>query len=259
MSESAEKEALKESSEGNAPEEPDFGIPAAEPIAAAAHGAPAAQVSDAPDTEVSSEKRKIFTKETLKELFFGFRSRDAATRKMTIFFYLSLFVFIGLMGSFGKNWYRRFSTKKKIEAAMLIEAAKKAPHGLKAKEKELIKLQLNLGEFMLELRPRHEDEEGKKAYSKDRMNIATIEIIAECDSVDTCHFIEEHIIQVRDQMILILTGLEREVPMSREGKQKVKRALIDKLNHWLGEHGVSDKASSKSPIENLYFNRLVLT
>lgn len=263
MSESPEpKETQEQSSEGNLPDEPDFGIPGEMPAGIGTTPAAATETIDENSDKNLNEKRKIFTRKNLKDLFLGLLSPDRPTRKMTVFFYLSLFVFIALMGSFGKNWYRSVVAKKKVETALLVEAEKKAPWVLKAKEKDLIKLQLNLGEFMLELRPRQEeagDAKGTKVYSKDHMNIATIELIAECDTVDTCHFVEEHIVQVRDQMILILTGLEREVLMSREGKQKVKRALIDRLNRWLGDHGISDKTLNKAPIENLYFNRLVLT
>lgn len=258
MSESPEqKEIHATDSEGHPPEEPDFGIADANAASEKKHEDSSAAHAPMQDDQ-PPEKRKIFTKQNLKDLFLGFRSPDKATRKMTGFFYISIFVFIALLGSTGKNWYRSQAAKKKALAALQVEADKKAPHVLKEKEKEAIKLQLNLGEFMLELRPRHEEGDGK-AYEKDRMNIATIEIIAECNSVEICHFVEQHIVQVRDQMILMLTGLEREVLMSREGKLKVKRALIEKLNHWLGQQGVSEKGSHKAPIENLYFNRLVLT
>lgn len=81
------------------------------------------------------------------------------------------------------------------------------------------------------------------------INMAEIELVAECDSKVTCEYIETHMTRARDQVSTLLTALERDELMSKSGKRKLKKTLLDRLNHWL----------PSGKLENLYVTKLVIS
>jgi hypothetical protein len=80
------------------------------------------------------------------------------------------------------------------------------------------------------------------------LHAAELEVVVQCDSIETRVYLEEHMIQVRNQMVNVLSDLAREDLMSREGKRSIRKHIADKLNAWL----------PKGRIEEVYFSRLLI-
>lgn len=70
--------------------------------------------------------------------------------------------------------------------------------------------------------------------------MAELEITVECDDKDTRYYIEENLPRARDQITGILTSLDRDDMLTRDGKKKLKKKLIDQLNMWLPKGKVEE-------------------
>lgn len=79
-------------------------------------------------------------------------------------------------------------------------------------------------------------------------NIAELELVVECDSPDTHTYIEENLVQARNQLTDIFLSMERDDLLSREGKRKLKKRLIERLNGWM----------PRGKIQNVFFAKLVV-
>ena len=102
---------------------------------------------------------------------------------------------------------------------------------------------LHIGDFMVELKPPAEQKRRRGV-----MNMAEVSIVVECDARQTCAFIRSREAKARDEITNVLTALERDDLMSVDGKRKIKKALIDRLNGWL----------PTGKIEHLYFQKLII-
>ena len=179
------------------------------------------------------EKAVIDTTAGIKE---GLRSKDAPTQRMSFIF---IFCLLGIFCTAGL-WFKYLVTQKRehIEAAALLQkAAKEAAAEDQAESSELKKRpnMLGLGKFSIEL-----TEKPKVRKAHGMMNLASIELYVNCDSKETCDYIEGHKVQVQNEVTGFFTPLEREEFLSISGKRYIRKALIERLNSWLPSGKIKD-------------------
>lgn len=201
------------------------------------------------EAAVTAPRRLVFKKPAgLAALFMGVVSKDHPTRRMAWVFLCSLVALIVT----GVSTIKYFSRLK--ERSDELSAAERAKHNLTEflrKQAEEAKFRVGLveiGSYTIEL---------KTAPDQKRMagllNIAEIELTLSCDSKDTRDFVLAHMTQVRNQVTNFLTAMDRHELLTKEGKAKFKRGLIDALNAWLPRSG------SQGQVHEVFITRLIMT
>ena len=170
-------------------------------------------------------------------------SRDPATRRMTLLFFLSLAGFLSV-STYG---IKRYWAMKR--ARVMAEVHLRARHLKELVERETDEARrlastLSLGSFTLEL-----NELVHQKNTVGQVNMAEVEVVILCDSAETREYIDQNMIQVRNQMTNVFTMIERDELLSRDGKRRIKTILIRKLNEFL-PHG---------KIEDVYFSKLIVS
>lgn len=87
---------------------------------------------------------------------------------------------------------------------------------------------IDLGEFTFDVKHRADEPKPKGVFG-----LAVITLMAECDAKETCQILESQIPIVRNHVLNALSNIEREELLSRDGKKKVRKAVMDRLNTWL--------------------------
>ncbi len=151
-------------------------------------------------------------------------SRDSATRWMGMVFVLCA---CGAIVSGYVVWSRYSEHLKRLRDT------KAGQHlgefiGKQAEEAKRRHTTLNIGAYTVELKavPGIVAPRGVN-------NMAQLELIVECDTKTTCAFLQDNHVAVRNQLTNVFTALEREELMSIEGKKRIKRRIIDRINSWL--------------------------
>lgn len=179
------------------------------------------------------------------DIFRSVRSPDQATRKMAIFFFACLL--LGLF--FGVRiiqHYRREQVQRREQQLLAEKNAKsfqeflEKERGEQEHKKTFMK---SLGDFTLELSP----DPGK--LPKGVVNVAQIELVAECDTKETADYLERNLAPARDQVNQVLIAVRRDELFLKDGKDKIRKDVAEKLNKWL-------KGSGK--VEGVYIPRLVI-
>jgi flagellar basal body-associated protein FliL len=178
------------------------------------------------------------------QIFPSLFSTDRPTRRMSFFFFLSL---AGLIFVSGYAFQRYWSSKRLIR---MMEDQRIARRMKVMEEKDVAEAKrrdsvLNLGSFTLELKA-IAHQALRAGVGVGIVNMAEVEIVILCDGTDTRDYIEEHVIQARNQMTNVFTAIDREELLSREGKRRIKGSIIRRLNQWL----------PRGKVEDLYFSRL---
>ena len=78
--------------------------------------------------------------------------------------------------------------------------------------------------------------------------MAEMELYAQCDAKDTCEYIEENMASARDQITDALLPMDRDAVITGEGKRRLKKHIVDKLNVWL----------PRGKIENIFISNLIV-
>jgi flagellar basal body-associated protein FliL len=189
------------------------------------------------------EKRWSYFCKNFSDVAGGLWDRDRSTRRMSAFFLISAAgaIFIASIALERYSQYRHKSTTTKV-----TDGVEKIGEflGKQAEEAKRRHTTMNLGSFIIELKTPAGTEKRRGV-----LNTAEIEIVLECDNKDTCHYVDENHIQAKNQITNVLVPMERDELMSLDGKKKIKKALIEKLNSWL----------PKGKVENLYFASLIVT
>lgn len=164
-------------------------------------------------------------------------SPDYPTRRMTVFFYLAV---AGIVVSAALGVYRWKFLRSDPPLSEKDKVALQLAKMLKAHTEEAKKKQAttNLGIFTVEVK------RGNASAGQ-----AELEIVAECNSTDTCEFVEGNLTRARDEISSVLVALDREEILSREGKIKIQRLIIERLN----------KLLPRGKVINLYFSRFIVT
>lgn len=177
----------------------------------------------------------------LKEIGQGLFSKDFEVWRMSIFFFLSILGIGGVAGIFLDDVWDQAKEHRHHEIVQqeTVDTRKKL-HDQRELEKNR---QLSLGNFTIELKP-----QSAQQGTHPKLFLATIEFVAQCDSLQTRLYLESHLLQVRGTLSGYLTSMDRGDLLSSEGKIRLRRFLLEKLNHWLSE----------GQIEELHITQLVV-
>ncbi len=182
---------------------------------------------------------------TVFEVLRGIFSKDRPTRQMALLF---LFFLLGTVSvsivaikhylEFAERREKAISLAREQEAKNLGEFLRKQSDEAKHRFSTIV-----LGTFNIDIKP-SPDETGSYRSS----NMAEVEIVLLCDHRETRYYIEENLAQAKNQVTNVLLPQTRDELMSREGKRKLKKMIIEKINTWL----------PKGKIEDLYFNKFLI-
>ena len=183
----------------------------------------------------------------LKTLLLGWMSRDRRTRHGILVFWGSL-ILLGVVASHGWRSYTEFRHLQKygMNEADLSAKLRAENEAEREKQARLHTVLVTIGAFNIELAP----PKGGQRLAPGVMNMAEIEITLECETRDACETIQARMVETRNQITNALTPLERDELLSRDGKGRIKRRVIDRVNAWLTTEG---------KVRDLYFSRLLLT
>ncbi|HCM40524.1 MAG: hypothetical protein A2070_03445 [Bdellovibrionales bacterium GWC1_52_8] len=163
------------------------------------------------------------------EMFKALFGKDRVARRMAFLFFLGV---IGVVTAFTLT-YRRYSKitdLSSLQGTGVEETSKNLSEFIQKQSDHAKKkfATLALGKFTVDLKP----VEGI-ALSRGVLNVAELEITVECDNKETRYYIEDHLTRTRDQVTGVLTSVDREELLTRDGKRKLKKRLLDHLNAWL--------------------------
>lgn len=186
----------------------------------------------------------------LTEIARGIRSPDAPTRRMSVFFFVSLAGVLALASWNAQRMFHERSERKAAELAVQRETEARLlaerQEGSLEKEAEESKKHvsmLDLGDFTITLKPLP----GQKA-AHGMVNMAELDLVVECDTPETHAYIEENMVQVRNQITDVFVTYDRGELLTREGKHILKKKLLERINGWL----------PKGKVQNIFFSKLVV-
>jgi len=189
------------------------------------------------------EKKWAYISGSFVEISSGLWSRDATVRRMSLFFLFSL---TGIIVISVFTW-SKFQDYRRSRVS-LSDGAVGVEHlgeflNKQAEEAKRRHSTLNLGEFLIELK---RDSGDKKVPGV--VGMAQVEIVIECDNKETCSYIGGHHVQARNQLTNVFTAIDREELLSHEGKKRIKKTIVEKLNVWL----------QTGKIVNIYFANVMV-
>lgn len=181
-----------------------------------------------------------------KELFGGVRSPDWSTR-LGSFLFLGFFIATLFTVGVGLRFVAQQREMRKSEAAKNDPELQKARdlQAKKAQDEARKKNTFVLGNFNASLKtPLAPGGQGGNRP----LNSVELEIVIECDALATRHYIEENIIPAQHQAASALNELTEADLMTAEGKRKLRRTIMYKLNTWL----------PKGRVEDIFFSHVVV-
>ena len=220
-------------------------------------GTPAAAPSPAPGPaaaqQVARKTKKAFTGikklgiwpqlgELLRDLF----SPDRRTRRVARYFVLSVLGVAGVLIAGGVHL-------KELRDQMEMQLTNTGDQGRNlgdfiAKQAEEAKRKFSiqsLGTFTIEIKA----PDGQTRRPPGVMNLADLEMAVQCDSKPTCDFVEDRMSQIRNLVTDVFVPMDREELLSREGKHRLKKQIMDKINDWL----------PRGKIQDLYIDKLIIS
>ncbi len=185
----------------------------------------------------------------VREVLEAIRSRDRMTRWMSFAFLVSSIALVAVITVGVRRWWALGpGNPEKIhaqsaQAKQVSEFIKKQSE--EAKTRAAI---VSLGKFIVELKDIEVD--GKPVRrTAGVMNLAEVELILDCGERETRVYVEEHMPEVRNQITNVLIPLDREEIISRDGKKRLRKRILDRLNSWL-PHG---------KVQDVVFNNLIVS
>ncbi len=184
------------------------------------------------------------------EILVGLISSDAPTRKMSVFFFLSLIVTVWI----SLQALTQMKHRAVPNAAVVAAAAHGQEHaGAKPVDDDLEKegekkpqmgaSMLTVGAFTVDLKP--QPSLRKKAAGAD---LADVTLVLECDATETYDYLSQRLPQLKSQITNVFIDLERDELLTREGKLKLKAKLMDRINAWI----------PKGKVQNIFFSKLTV-
>ncbi len=179
------------------------------------------------------------------EVLKGLTSKDRATRRMSFLFFCSLtgLIVVATLGSQRLIAMRREAAKHAVRADGSKEHVEDFLRKQHANHNERMSF-MDLGTFVVKLKSLPGAVSGPGV-----MGVAEVTIVLECDSVETHDFLEGNLAKARNQIIGVFIGITREELMSREGKRKIKKTILEKINSWL----------PSGKVEDAFFSKLILS
>jgi flagellar basal body-associated protein FliL len=179
----------------------------------------------------------------IPNLFTSLFHYDLPTRRMSLMFMVSLMSAVVVMGISANRFIAHRKAVKLLEARLAAQQLKEQELLRQEESKRQVNT-VSLGSFTLEIKPEPPVRRGGMGI----VNMAEVELVLLCDSEETCEHISRHKVQVRNQLTQVFLPLDREEVMSKEGKRRIRAAVVKKLNSWLNHGKVND----------LYFSKLII-
>ena len=174
----------------------------------------------------------------------AFVSPDAPTRRMAWVFLLSCLSVIAAT----TYWVKRWITLRGIAAAYQAERDKdvKAFGEYLGKRAELAKqryITVSLGTYNAEIK------KDPNWVGRGGLNVAQIDIVAECDSKETAEYVEANLTRFSNQITNVLINVDRDELLSKDGKRRIQTLMIQKMNEIL----------DSGKVERIYFTKLMIS
>ncbi len=203
-------------------------------------------MSDAPPKSSSSGRPPRAFGEALSELAKSVVSPDKPTRRAGWIFFLTLALALFLLFVTIRRWVAPKYADVPSSGHTESDTSGQMSEFLERQhqEEKWKSTTLGLGDFVIDLKRK-----GDEVKAPGVNNVASLELFIECDTRETCEYIEGSSVQTRSQVTNALIQIDREELLSKDGKRKIKKAIIDRLNTWL----------PKGRIENLYITKLVIS
>jgi len=164
---------------------------------------------------------------------------------MSLVFFLSLFGFVTVSVVGGRIYWQKRADKIRAMSAYENEVSRMGDFFSKtaeeAKRRNTIQ---DLGKYTFSVKK----PEGAPKVSG-VIHMGEIELFAECDVRETCAYVDENMTSVRNHVTSVFVDLERGEILTREGKRRLKKQLLDRLNVWL----------PRGKIKNIFISRLVIS
>jgi hypothetical protein len=177
-------------------------------------------------------------------IFKGLSSPDGPTRRMSLVFFVSVLSILVLVSfKVGRTLHERAIHRKaqaKLEAERIAEDTR-IERDLEQKKVGLI----SLGKFVIQLKG---EVPFKPVGGPHPLNLAEIDILIYCDSLETQTYIHAHLTQVRNEVTSVFVAVDRKEILSPKGKAHLAQQILEKINEWLPEGSV----------ENVFFGRFVI-
>lgn len=160
---------------------------------------------------------------------------------MSLLFFLSL-AGVCVVMVLGFQYYQQLHRKNVADqsAQQLGEFLRKQAEEAKHKAS-----QVAIGSFYIEIK-KHPDAPARTPPGVS--HLAEIELVLDCDEKGTRDYIEAHQPQVRNELTNVFLATDREELMSRDGKKRLKKAVMDRMNQWLPKGTVKDVYITKLTI-----------
>jgi flagellar basal body-associated protein FliL len=183
----------------------------------------------------------------IPQLFSGLISPDRPTRRMSLLFLLSL---AGLIVVVMIGTQRYWGAKRKIQLALAERRAQKMTEQLRkdSDAAEQRASMLNIGTFSVELKSSVPRTSSGRVF-----NTAEVDVVLQCDSSETRSYLDEHIVEARNQLTNVFTAIDREEFLTRDGKKKLKREIARKLNAWISQ------ALPHAKVQDVFFSKLLMS
>jgi flagellar basal body-associated protein FliL len=155
----------------------------------------------------------------LMEVLYSARSEERDERRMARLFLVSsaLSLFVAIAGGMAVALMRGFAggnsdayldpDRERLARLAEIERSRVEPY--------------TLGYFEIELNPRKED---------GTLEIAEFELVAQCLQREACDFLERNPDIIRSEIGAVLVPMPRDEVLSRDGKEKIKKTILQRLN-----------------------------
>jgi flagellar basal body-associated protein FliL len=177
----------------------------------------------------------------LKDIVAALSSEDRPTRRMASVCVLAIVGTVLILAFAGRRYWLRWEARRvylagaaEKEQAILADFFRKRAEIAHRKH-----AMLTIGEFTVELK---DSENGT-------INLAEVELVVECDSKETRYFLEDNLARARNQVTNAFVPLERSEFLTADGKERLKRRLMDALNAII----------PAGKVENLFFSKLILS
>lgn len=202
---------------------------------------PSASEAPPPVRKVRKKKKKskkpsLFEKAQVKigegfqvcvQLYQMLKSKDHPSRKGAALFFVFLVLALVFGGMGLMELVSRIKPPQTLETAKTPENAETSEHDEKTKPRDGKQFfTVELGKFIIELLPPPEDPNGLARTLK----MAELELVAQCDTPGTCHFLEKTLDAVRDRVTSIFSPMRGDYLTSPEGKKELKKQIIRKIN-----------------------------